>query len=144
MNMLARNKEIVQAFYDGAVRGDFESLKTYVHADFVCQAPEYLPWGGTIRTAKRYFNEVLPLVGKYLDFKRLSFPSITAEEDRVSVIIHVGVTDTPELIQVSDNWVVRDEKLRAIWVAYFEPWALVDQIRKATGLKPDAPLGQAA
>jgi hypothetical protein len=125
--LLAHNKALVRAFYEGGRCGGLVNYGSSLHPDFVVQAPDYLPWGGT-SDAKQYLEEVLPQVGKALDFTRLSYESITAEDDRVIVVITVGVTGTDSLIKVSEHWVIAGDKAISLWVAYYEPKALVDHL----------------
>lgn len=125
-----RNKAIVMAFYDGGVRGDISGFGEYLHTDFVCSAPNYLPWGGDTTSAEGYLNDVLPQVAKVLDFSRFSYDSITAEDDRVVALINVGVTGTPAMIKISEHWRLRNGKAQSIWVAYYEPIALLEQIER--------------
>jgi ketosteroid isomerase-like protein len=123
-----RNKEIVRAFYDGGVRGDITAFAKYLHPDFVCTAPDYLPWGGTRRGADVYLNATLPQVSAALDFSRFSYASLVAEGDHVVALINVGVVGTESVIQISEHWVVQGEQARSIWVAYFEPAVLLRRI----------------
>jgi len=116
------------AFYDGGVRGDISGFGQYLHPDFVCSAPNYLPWGGDTQGAHGYLNDVLAQVAKVLDFGRFSYESITAENDRVVAVINVGVTGTRAMIKISEHWRLRNDKAQSIWVAYYEPMALLEQI----------------
>ena len=40
------------------------------------------------------------------------------------------MTGTDDVIKISEQWEVRDGKARSLWVAYFEPQALLDKIRR--------------
>jgi hypothetical protein len=40
------------------------------------------------------------------------------------------VTGTADVIQISEHWEVRDGKALSLWVAYFEPQALLDKIKR--------------
>jgi ketosteroid isomerase-like protein len=127
---LARNKAVVDKFYAGGVRGDISGFAANLHADFVCSAPAYLPWGGDSRGANRYLNWVLPQVAAVLDFGRFAYDSVTAEGNHVVALINVGVTGTPEMIKISEHWSLEAGKARSIWVAYFEPAALIALIER--------------
>ena len=122
---LETNKSLVKNFYDGGVRGDISAFRSHLHADFVCSAPDYLPWGGDTPSAAGYIDDVLPQVAKVLDFERFSYDSITAEGDHVVALINVGVKGTDAMIKISEHWNLRDGKATSIWVAYFEPAALL-------------------
>ena len=119
------NKSVVRAFYEGGVRGDISAFGSNLHDDFVCSAPDYLPWGGDTHGAAGYLNVVLPQVAKVLDFGRFSYDSITAEEKHVVALINVGVVGKDSMIKISEHWSLDDGKARSIWVAYFEPAALL-------------------
>lgn len=122
------NRSVVKSFYDGGVRGDIAAIASNLHDDFVCSAPNYLPWGGDTRSADGYINVVLPQVAKVLDFSRFSYESLTAEGDHVVALINVGVTGTESMIKISEHWSLDQGKARSIWVAYYEPAALLDRI----------------
>lgn len=122
-----RNKAIVGAFYDGGVRGDIEGYGAHLHPEFVVEAPLYLPWGGA-HGPETYLRTVLPQVGAALDFTRFRYESITAEDDRVIALIEVGVIGTDALIKISEHWKIKDGKAVSLWVAYYEPGALLEQI----------------
>ena len=123
-----RNKAIVEAFYDGGVRGDITGFRDFLHKNFICSAPNYLPWGGETRSADGYLTVVLPQVAAYLDFRRFSYENLVAEGDRVVALINVGVVGTRDIIQISEHWHLQDGKALSIWVAYYEPKALLDAI----------------
>lgn len=125
---MARNKAVVRAYYEGAQRGDISGYGEFLHADFLLQAPSYLPWGGVYRGADQFLQVVLPQVGRALDFNRFSYESITAEEDRVVALINVGVMHRDAMVKVSEHWVVRQEKALSLWVAYYEPQELLKQL----------------
>ncbi|MDB6143851.1 MAG: hypothetical protein JWP80_2895 [Pseudomonas sp.] len=132
---LSSNKALVQAFYEGAVHGDISGIASKLDKNFVCSAPLYLPWGGDTKSAEDYLNVVLPQVAKVLDFKRFSYDSLTAEDDHVVALINVGVTGTDAMIKISEHWNVKGDKALSIWVAYYEPaalMALIERNRKAT------------
>jgi hypothetical protein len=98
----------------------------------VVHAPNYLPWGGSHRGTEHFLRLVLPQVAKVLDFSRFAYESITAEEDRVVALIRVGVVGSNALIKISEHWVLKDEKALSLWVAYFEPKAIMDRLESST------------
>lgn len=126
-DVIARNKAIVGAFYDGGVSGSLDGYGTHLHPEFVVEAPDYLSWGGA-HGPEAYLRIVLPQVGAALDFSRFRYESITAEDDRVIALIEVGVAGTDALIKISEHWKIKGEKAVSLWVAYYEPGALLEQI----------------
>ena len=68
------------------------------------------------------------------DFARFSYDSVIAERGRVAAVINMGVTGTDAIIKIADHWTVRDGKVTSIWVAYFEPQALLEKLGIAHGL----------
>ena len=62
------------------------------------------------------------------DFARFSYDRVIAEGGRVAAAINMGVTGTDSIIKIVDVWTVRDGKVTSIWVAYFEPQALLDKL----------------
>jgi hypothetical protein len=49
----------------------------------------------------------------------------------------MGVTGTDAIIKIADHWTVRDGKVTSIWVAYFEPQALLDKLGVARKVATD-------
>jgi ketosteroid isomerase-like protein len=129
---IATNKSVVMAFYAGGVRGDIAAIRSHLHDDFVCSAPSYLPWGGVTPNANGYVDTVLPQVAAVLDFSRFSYDSVTAEDDHVVALINVGVKGTDSMIKISEHWQLEQGMARSIWVAYFEPAALLALIGRNT------------
>ncbi|WP_420994183.1 nuclear transport factor 2 family protein [Cupriavidus sp. 30B13] len=129
----ARNKDIVRMFYDGGVRGDIGGFARYLHPDFLCTAPDYLPWGGPRRGADHYLGVTLPQVAKVLDFGRFSYDSLIAEDERVVALINVGVAGTDAMLMISEHWILEKDTALSIWVAYFEPKALLERIAANAG-----------
>jgi ketosteroid isomerase-like protein len=135
---LDANKAVVSKFYEGAVAGDLSPFRAHMHADFVCNAPAYLPWGGPRLGVPTYFDKILPMVARVLDFDRFSYDGVTAEENRVVVRINVGVKGSGDSIRVIDYWTLKDLLVVSVWVSYFEPQNLLEQILRNT--KRDAGL----
>ncbi len=126
-DLTARNKLIVKAFYEAGARGDLTGFGAPLHPEFVVEAPDYLPWGGA-HGPEAYLRTVLPQVGAALDFTRFQYVSVTAEEDRVVALIQVGVAGSDAMIRISEHWTINGEKVLALWVAYYDPGALLGQI----------------
>ena len=42
--------------------------------------------------------------------------------------INIGIKGSDATIKISEHWAVRDGKAASIWVAYFEPQALLDKL----------------
>jgi ketosteroid isomerase-like protein len=124
--VIARNKSVVRAYYEGAQRGDISGFGKFLHQDFVVEAPNYLRWGGSHR-AEHFLQVVLTQVASVLDFSRFSYESITAEHDRVAALINVGVVGSDAMIKISEHWLIKDERALSLWVAYYEPQALMER-----------------
>lgn len=57
------------------------------------------------------------------------------EGEHVVALINIGVTDTDAINKISEHWTVRGGKATSIWVAYFEPQALLDKLGLNHGLR---------
>ena len=79
-------------------------------------------------------DEVLPNLPNVLDFRRFSYESLFAESDRVVALVNFGLTGNDAMIKISEHWTVKDGKAASIWVAYFEPQALLEKLGIAHGL----------
>ena len=106
----ARNKAIVDAYYQAGVKGRLLDFAILLHPDFTTTAPNYLPWGGTHPGAAFFRDEVLPHLPEVLDFSRFSYETFFAEGEHVVALINIGVTGTDAIIKISEHWTVRDGK----------------------------------
>jgi ketosteroid isomerase-like protein len=105
-----------------------------LHADFSTTAPNYLPCGGVHAGAAFFRDEVLANLPDVLDFGRFSYDVLFAADERVVALVNFGLTGSDAMIKISEHWTVRDGKATSIWVAYFEPQALLDKLGIAHGL----------
>ena len=131
-----RNKAVVNEFYKAGIQGHLMSFAQYVHPDFTVTAPNYLPWGGRHAGAAFFRDQALPSVSELFDFARFSYDNVVAEDSRVVAVINMGVIGTDAIIKIVDHWTVRDGKATSLWVAYFEPQALLEKLGIKHGLKP--------
>jgi ketosteroid isomerase-like protein len=129
-----QSKEVVDAYYQAGVRRRLIDFAQYLHPDFLTTAPNYLPWGGVHPGAAFFRDEVLPNLPDVLDFGRFSYEALFAEHDRVVALVNFGVTGSDAMVKISEHWTVRGGKATSIWVAYFEPQALLEKLGIAHGL----------
>jgi ketosteroid isomerase-like protein len=131
---IQRNKAVAHAFYQAGIEGSLTRFARYLDLNFAVTAPNYLPWGGTHKGAAFFSGDILPNLPEVFDFSRFSYDSVTAQDDRVAAIINMGVTGTDRVIKILDLWTLRDGKAASLWVAYFEPQALLDKLGITHGL----------
>lgn len=129
-----QSKAVVDAYYQAGVKGRLREFAQYLHPDFTTTAPNYLPWGGFHPGAAFFRDEVLVNLPKVLDFDRFSYDIFLAENDRVVALVNFGLTGSNAMIKISEHWSVEGGKATSIWVAYFEPQALLDKLGIAHGL----------
>jgi ketosteroid isomerase-like protein len=122
-------RDVVKRFYDGGARREIASFRDSLAEDFELLVPPQLPWGGTFD--KQQYVALLPRVADVLDFTRLTYLSLTAEDSHVVALIKIGVSRTDESIIISEHWDIRDGKAIRLLVAYFDPTPLLDQIHAA-------------
>jgi ketosteroid isomerase-like protein len=122
-------RTIVKRFYAGGARGEITSFRDSLAEDFVLFVPPQLPWGGTFNKAE--YVALLPRVAAVLDFARMSYVSLTAEDGHVVALIKIGVQGTDGSILISEHWDIRDGKAIRLLVAYFDPTLLLNQINLA-------------
>jgi ketosteroid isomerase-like protein len=128
-----RNKAVVDEFYKAGIQAHLTRFAEYLHPDFTWTAPNYLPWGGTHTGAALFRDQVLATLPDVFDFARFSYDNVVAEDGRVAAVINMGVTGTDAIIKIADHWAVSG-KVTSIWVAYFEPQALLEKLGIAHGL----------
>jgi ketosteroid isomerase-like protein len=131
---IERDKAVVHEFYQAGIDGRLTSFARYLDPDFTWTAPNYLPWGGTHTGSAGFRDQVLASLPDVFDFARFGYISVIAEEGRVDAVINQGVRGTGDVIKIVDCWTVRDGRAMSIWVAYFEPQALLDKLGLSHGL----------
>ncbi len=129
-----QSKAVVDAYYQAGVQRRLTDFAPYLHPDFTTTAPNCLPWGGVHPGAAFFRDQVLPNLPDVLDFGRFSYDCLFADGDQVVALVNFGVTGTDAMIKISEHWTVRDGKGTSIWVAYFEPQALLEKLGIAHGL----------
>jgi hypothetical protein len=90
---------------------------------------------GVASIRARRSSEVLPNLPNVLDFGRFGYDVFLTENDRVVALVNFGLTGSDATIKISEHWTVKSGKATSIWVAYFEPQALLDKLGVARGLK---------
>jgi ketosteroid isomerase-like protein len=121
------NKAVVDAYYQAGVRGELRSFGVHMAEDFTVNAPNYFPWGG-LHHGKDAFLDILDDLPEALDFSRFHYRSLTAEGDHVVAALNIGVTGRDSSVTISEHWTLRDGLAVSLWVAYFEPQALLDHL----------------
>jgi ketosteroid isomerase-like protein len=129
-----QSKVVVDAYYQAGVQGRLTSFAPYLHPGFTTTAPNYLPWGGVHRGAGFFRDQVLPNLPDVLDFGRFSYDALFSDGDQVVALVNFGVTGTDAMIKISEHWTVKNGQATSIWVAYFEPQALLDKLGIAHNL----------
>jgi len=128
------SRKVVDAYYQAGVRGRLTDFAPYLAPDFSTTAPNYLPWGGVHEGATFFRDEVLPNLPDVLDFDRFSYDVLFSDGENVVALVNFGLTGSDEMIKISEHWTVKDGKATSIWVAYFEPQALLDKLGITHGL----------
>lgn len=128
-NLTDSNKSLVRSFYEGGTDSETNSYGEIFHPEFKVTAPDYLPWGGT-SDLKAYLDDVLHQVTAVLDFTRCSIVSLIGENDQIVIVIDIGLTGIDAIIRISEHWTISDNKAINLWVAYFEPAALMELLQK--------------
>jgi ketosteroid isomerase-like protein len=124
-----RARDVVKRFYAGGARGEITSFRDSLAEDFELFVPPQLPWGGTFN--KQEYVALLPRVAAVLDFARMTYVSLTAEDTHVVALIKIRVKGTDGSIVISEHWDIRDDKAIRLLVAYFDPTLLLNQIQAA-------------
>ena len=129
-----RSKAVVDAYYQAGVRGRLSEFAPYLHSEFTTTAPNFLPWGGMHKGAAFFRDHVLTKLPEVLDFGRFAYDVLFADGERVVALVHFGLWGSDATIKLSEHWTTRDGKAASIWIAYFEPQALLDKLGISHGL----------
>ena len=75
-----------------------------------------------------------------LDFGRFSYAVFPAENDGVVALVNFGLMGNDAMIKISEHCTVQSGKATSIWVAYFEPQALLDKLGMHTACRVNGDL----
>lgn len=123
-----RNKALVRTFYEGGTNREARSYGEIFHPEFKVTAPGFFPWGGT-SDLQAYLDDVLHQVTAVLDFSRCNIVSLVGENDEVVIVIDIALVGADDIIRISEHWTIRNNKAINLWVAYFEPAALMELLK---------------
>src|ERR1700712_5976648 len=98
-----RNKALVLSFYQGGTDSEAKTYGEIFLPEFTVSAPDYLPWGG-VSDLNGYLTHVLPQVTKVLDFSRCEIVSFVGENDKVVIVVNLGLVDTDQVTKISEHW----------------------------------------
>jgi ketosteroid isomerase-like protein len=134
------NKAVVESYYTDSQAGDLTPfLRDHLAADFTAVAPNYVPLGGKVHTAQSFTDEVVPHLGRMLDYSRFTYENLIADGDQVCALVRIGIAKTPHTVLISEHWTVRAGRARSLLVIFFEPQDLLDSVGVAHGLANPAP-----
>jgi hypothetical protein len=128
------NKALVRSFYEGGTDSEEKTYGEIFSPEFEVTAPAYLPWGGT-SGLQVYLDDVLHQVTAVLDFKRCKIISLVGENEKIVILIDIGLANTEHSIKISEHWEFSNGKALSLWVAYFEPENLMKLIEKNAAVK---------
>ena len=124
-NATERARAIVKSFYDGGARGDITSFADSLDESFELFVPGYLPWGGKFNKAQ--YVALLPRVAETLDFTKMKYVSLSAEDSHVVALIDIPVFGTKESVIISEHWDIANGKAIRLRVAYFDARVLLQE-----------------
>jgi ketosteroid isomerase-like protein len=83
----ARNKQVVEAFFDAGARGDLDEAQSYMADDLVIRQAGFLPYGGTY--SKETFPALAATMSRYIEMKNARLIRVLADGDYVFVVLTV-------------------------------------------------------
>ena len=129
-----RNKAVVDAFYQLGIQGRLIDFAQYLDSNFTWTRTQLSPVG---RHAHRC--GALSRPSPFQSSRRVRFRAVQLRQcyrrGRPCRRGHQpGCEGTDAVIKIVDCWTVGDRKVTSMWVAYFEPQALLEKLGIAHGL----------
>jgi ketosteroid isomerase-like protein len=83
----ARNKQVVEAFFDAGSRGALDEVQSYMADDLVIRQAAFLPYAGTY--VKETFPALAAAMSRYIELKDARLVRVLADGDYVFVVLTV-------------------------------------------------------
>ena len=113
------NLELVRGIYEASFAREITPLLEAMDQDFEEQVPPVLPWGGIHRGQEVFRTKVMPQVAAAIDFNTMSLVSLSADGDHVAALL-TAKSSGGEEIWIAEHWTLRDGKVLASRVFYFD------------------------
>jgi ketosteroid isomerase-like protein len=112
-------RQVVERMYAAAGAGDMAGLRAILAEDVVIEAAPFVPYGGTYRG----FDEFVGCFAKaseLIDFTGLQLDGITADDEHAYGRVRVPFVDGSGEASILEEWTVRDGRVVAGRVFYFD------------------------
>jgi ketosteroid isomerase-like protein len=124
----AKTLEIVNKFYDAALRADFSALGEIFHADIVSRTPASMPNAG-VRRGRENVLAYLPGLFAGIDLETIVFVDIIARGERAAVFLEVPFTfvgeSAPRIMPIVESFIVRKGLITEVMPYYFDTAAIL-------------------
>jgi hypothetical protein len=128
-----QSRAILEQFYAAAPARDVEGLLAPLADDVVVYEPWYLPYGGVYR-GKQEFVGLFGKIDENLDVSGFTVNYLVADGDRVATYLSVPDATTGEFTEMIELATVRDGKISELKLFYYDPQAMIEKGRAASGL----------
>lgn len=112
------NKALVVGAVQAALGGDVESFFAALHPEVEVHEPPYLPYGGVYR-GREGFAALFGEATKVLDLPSLTIDSVTADAEKVVLLMTARHIASGEDVIVTEHWRPEDGLIREVRVFWF-------------------------
>jgi ketosteroid isomerase-like protein len=117
-SVAARNKTVVEAFFDAGSRGALDEVQSYMADDLVIRQAGFLPYGGTY--SKKTFPALAAEMSKYIEMRNARLVRILADGDYVFAVVAVPDARTGQECIQGIQILLRDGKFAENTIFYHD------------------------
>ena len=114
----ARNKKVVEAFFDAGSRGALDEAQAYMADDIVLRQAGFLPYGGSY--SKESFPGLAATMARYIDMRNARLIRVLADGDYVFVLLTVPDARTGQQCVQGIQILLRDGKFAENTIFYHD------------------------
>ena len=114
----ARNKQVVEAFFEAGARGDLDEVQSYMADDLVLRQAGFLPYAGSY--SRETFPALAATMSRYIDMKSARVIRVLADGDYVFVVLTVRDARTGDECTQGIQILLRDGKFAENTIFYHD------------------------
>lgn len=114
----ARNKKVIEAFFEAGSRGALDEVQSYMADDLVIRQAGFLPYGGSY--SKETFPALAATMSRYIDMRNARLVRVLADGDYVFVLLTVPDARTGHACIQGIQILLRDGKFAENTIFYHD------------------------
>jgi len=126
------NRAIIESFYAAGLRGDIETMDSFLADDVVIYEPPYLPFGGEYR-GKGGLSAIYAAVAQLADVTQFKVHYVLVDGDRAVAVGGFPVNDTGQFTHFAEETRLVGGKIVEIRIYYHDAQSLLGAAKPGAG-----------